>query len=140
MAEFPYPEYRNLWTGSAPSKDLSAFTGGWRGLTLSQISDGLRLTLNEDVTPATSLIDSTYEARVPITPGYYTWQVTFRNSGATPTYVSFGSRWFSSTGSQLGTSSIPLTLMAPGEVQTFSVSRNASDDMVLTGLDRKSVV
>ena len=133
MAEFPHPLYRNLWTGSAPSKDLSAFTGGWRGLTLSQISDGLRLTLNEDTTPATSLIDSALEARVPVTPGYYTWQVTFRNSGTKPTYVSFGSRWFSSTGSQLGTSSVPITLMAPGEVQTFSISRNVTSDVASTG-------
>ena len=133
MAEFPYPEYRNLWTGSAPSKDRSAVTDGTYRVTSEQISDGLRLTVNEDIPTSTSLLGSTTSFRPTIQPGMHWWSVTFRNPGSTPFPVSFGSRWFSATGSQVATSSISTTYLAPGETRTFDVGRDADQDMVSTG-------
>lgn len=133
MAEFPYPEYRNLWPGSALSKDRSAVTDGTSLVTSEQISDGLRLTVNEDIPAGTSLLNSTTSFHPTIQPGTHKWVVTFRNPGSTPFPVSFGSRWFNATGGQVATSSTPLTYLAPGETRTFNVSRDATQDIVSTG-------
>ena len=133
MAEFPYPEYRNLWPGSALSKDRSAVTDGTSRVTSAQISDGLRLTIKEDVPAGTSLLNSTTSLHPTIQPGMHRWVVTFRNPGSTPFPLSFGSRWFSATGSQVATSSIASTYLAPGETRTFDVGRDATQDMVSTG-------
>ena len=133
MAEFPYPEYRNLWRGSAPSKDRSTVTDGTSRVTSEQISDGLRLTVNEDIPTGTSLLNSTTSFHPTIQPGMHRWVVTFRNPGSTPFPVSFGSRWFNATGNQVATSSIATTYLAPGETRTFNVGRDAAQDMVSTG-------
>ena len=133
MAEFPYPEYRNLWPGSALSKDRSAVTDGTYRVTSEQIGDGLRLTVNEDIPGGTSLLSSISSFNPTIQPGMHWWVATFRNPGTTPFPISFGSRWFSATGSQVATSSIPITYLAPGETRTVAVGRDAAENMVSTG-------
>lgn len=114
MAEFPYPEYRNLWPGSALSKDRSMVTESGN-VTAEQIEDGLRLTINSVPTTGYTPLDTVGSMRVPISPNTkYHWVTPVRNSGAVPLLARMAS-WVYKEGGGTENSGAVAALLQPGE-------------------------
>ena len=114
MAEFPYPEYRNLWAGSALSKDRSMVTeSGY--VTAEQIEDGLRLTINSVPTSGHAPLDTVGSMRVPISPNTkYHWVTPVRNSGAVPLLARMASWVYKEDGGTENSGAVA-ALLQPGE-------------------------
>ena len=84
MAEFPYPEYRNLWTGSKLSEDYSAI-GKSSSHTWEQVEDGVQFTTIAVVSGASSYVWTSSGYRVPVESNKpYSWRIPVRNPGAVP--------------------------------------------------------
>lgn len=117
MAEFPYPEYRNLWTGSAPSKDLTAISvsASYSGV---QTADGLQITGVSN--PGTGAFSLTFTPGAGILSGIspnssYSWRLPLRNDGDLPVPVRFASWIRNSSGSTVATGYDYGHVMQPGE-------------------------
>lgn len=83
MAEFPYPEYRNLWRGSKLSQDRSALsTNAWSDGG-KQVDDGLEVTITSESAGAQSPAYTTSGYRVDVVAGEaYSLAVPVKNGGA----------------------------------------------------------
>lgn len=83
MAEFPYPEYRNLWRGSKLSEDRSALsTNAWSDGG-KQVDDGLEVTITSESAGSQSPACTNGAYRVDVVAGEsYSLAVPVRNSGA----------------------------------------------------------
>ena len=114
MAEFPYPEYRNLWRGSKLSKDRSMVTESGT-VTAEQIEDGLRLTINSVPTTGYAPLDTVGSMRVPISPNTkYHWVTPVRNSGAVPLLARMASWVYKEDGGTENSGAVA-ALLQPGE-------------------------
>ena len=93
MAEFPYPEYRNLWRGSKLSVDRSALATNTGNAGVKQTGEGLEITTgNSPMDTSYSMAYTNGGFRVDMAPGLpYSFAVPIKNTGSIPfsTKVSF---------------------------------------------------
>lgn len=117
MAEFPYPEYRNLWRGSKLSQDLTTLSvsSSYSGV---QTADGLQITGISD--PGTGAYSLTFTPGAGVLSGIspnssYSWRLPFRNDGDLPVPVRFASWIRNSSGATVATGYDYGYVMQPGE-------------------------
>ena len=94
MAEFPYPEYRNLWKGSKLSEDRSSLSTNTGNSSVTQTDEGLEILVGNSPTlgSAYSMAYTNGGYRVQMEPGLpYSFSVPIKNTGsvAFSTKVSF---------------------------------------------------
>ena len=117
MAEFPYPEYRNLWRGSKLSEDRSALTTNAWSDGGKQVDDGLEVTITSESAGAQSPAFTNGAYRVDVVAGEtYSLAVPVRNSGAVPFPVRI-TAYFDPTGWE--TSGIHW--LSPGETTVIKI-------------------
>ena len=127
MAEFPYPEYRNLWKGSKLSQDLTTISvsSAYSGV---QTADGLQITGISD--PGTGTFSLTYTPGASILSGIdpsgkYSWRIPFRNDSNRPLELRVTSWIRDSSGATVTVGSDYGNVWAPGEIK----------DAVIEGMD-----
>ena len=126
MAEFPYPEYRNLWRGSKLSQDRSAFSGSrWEDNRLT--GEGWEITGGDPGTGAYSFVYTTTAYRVPVESDVpYSWAIPLKNTGEIPFPVSIMS-WLERSTSGSVAASATFTL-EPGESRVVKLENMVVDN------------
>lgn len=117
MAEFPYPEYRNLWRGSKLSKDRSALTTNAWSDGGKQVDDGLEVTITSESAGSQSPAYTTSGYRVDVVAGEaYSLAVPVRNSGAVQFPVKIMAYFDPSGGETSG-----IHWLSPGETKVIKI-------------------
>ena len=126
MAEFPYPEYRNLWRGSKLSVDRSAFSGS-RWQDNRHTDEGWEVTGGDSGTGAYSFIYTASRYRVPVDSDVpYSWAIPLKNTGDIPFPVSITS-WLERSTSGSVAASATFTL-EPGESRVVKLENMVADN------------
>ena len=117
MAEFPYPEYRNLWRGSKLSKDRSALTTNAWSDGGKQVDDGLEVTITSESDGSQSPAYTSGGYRVDVVAGEtYSLAVPVRNSGAVQFPVKIMAYFDPSGGETSG-----IHWLSPGETKVIKI-------------------
>ena len=117
MAEFPYPEYRNLWRGSKLSKDRSALTTNAWSDGGKQVDDGLEVTITSESDGSQSPAYTSGGYRVDVVAGEtYSLAVPVRNSGAVQFPVKIMAYFDPSGGEASG-----IHWLSPGETKVIKI-------------------
>lgn len=117
MAEFPYPEYRNLWRGSKLSKDRSALTTNAWSDGGKQVDDGLEVTITSESAGSQSPAYTASGYRVNVVAGEtYSLAVPVRNSGAVQFPVKISAYFDPSGGENSG-----VRWISPGETTVIKI-------------------
>ena len=134
MAEFPYPEYRNLWKGSKLSQDLTTISvsSAYSGV---QTADGLQITGISD--PGTGTFSLTYTPGAAVLSGIdpngkYSWRIPFRNDSQRSLNLRVASWIRNSSGSLIATGVDYGKVWEPGEVKDIVIENM---DAAGTGYD-----
>lgn len=121
MAEFPHPEYRNLWRYSALSKDRSGIVSNIWSDGGVQIADGLELTIVSTPNDTSQSLTYTGNGRVEIEGGKtYSVAIPVRNSGALPFPLKFAVYIGKASGGDSSSRSV-MDVIAPGESKTVKI-------------------
>ena len=124
MAEFPYPEYRNLWRGSKLSQDRTALaTNAWSDGG-KQVDDGLEVTITSESAGAQSPAYTAGGYRVDVVAGEtYSLAVPVRNSGAVQFPVRI-TAYFDPSGWETS----GLRWLSPGETTVVKIENMVAPD------------
>ena len=126
MAEFPYPEYRNLWRGSKLSQDRSAFSGS-RWQDNRHTDEGWEVTGGDPGTGAYSFVYTRSAYRVPVESDVpYSWAIPVKNTGTIPVPVRIRS-WLERSTSGSVSVAEEFTL-EPGETRVAKLENMAADN------------
>ena len=124
MAEFPYPEYRNLWRGSKLSKDRSALTTNAWSDGGKQVDDGLEVTITSESSGSQSPAYTASGYRVDVVAGEpYSLAVPFRNSGTVQFPVRI-TAYFDPSGWETS----GLRWLSPGETTVVKIENMVAPD------------
>ena len=127
MAEFPYPEYRNLWRGSKLSKDDSALGGTANGGSSRQTSEGKEWTAGPVTDGAQSYIYTNSAFRVPVESNApYSWAIPVKNTGDVSIPCKFYSWLERSTSGNVA--KIDRFVLNPGETRVVKLENLVSED------------
>src|SRR5699024_10356530 len=126
MAEFPYPEYRNLWRGSKLSQDRSAFSWS-RWQDNRHTDEGWEVTGGDPGTGAYSFVYTTTAYRVPVESDVpYSWSIPVKNTGTIPVPIRIRS-WLERSTSGSVSAAEEFTL-EPGETRVAKLENMAGDN------------